>query len=618
MTAETRIAEAAESPWRSLTTAEVLETSARAWTRLMLARAEEMAGVGAVACTAYLIRDGRPEFIAAAPEARAPGSELNGAAQSAHDQARAVVRGRMPEPGRAGAVAAAVPLEVDGAVLGIVGLEMRPDDRATLSAAMRNLQWGAAWMRDALRAEQARADATRHAQAVNALNSVVSVAERDAFATAARAAVTDLATRFRCDRVSVGFRRFGRTKVAAVSHSAQFSRRMALIRQLAGAMDEAVDQRATLLWPEETDVAMTTQAHAQLGRAQGTGHIFTVPLWARDSFVGALTFERPASRPFTQDELDMLEAVATVTAPVLEEKRRADRWLIAKAGESLRTQFARLVGPGYLGRKGLLVLAAALVALFWFARTEYRVSADARVEGAVQRVVAPAFDGFVAEAPVRPGDRVAEGDLLVRLDDRDLALERLRLVTARAREQIEYDRAVAARDRAETRIRQSQIEQVDAQIALIDEQLARTRLTAPFDGLVVAGDLSQAIGSAVDRGAPLLTIAPDDTYRITLEVDERQIREIAVGQGGELRVTALPERSFPFEISAITPVARYRDGATVFEVEATPTGDTDQLRPGMDGAGRVLIDADRRVIAIWTQPIRDWLRLRLWSLGLVE
>ena len=618
MTVETRIAEGGDSPWRTLVTAAALGDAATAWTSLMFTRVEETVGAEPVACTVFLIRDGQPTMIGATPEARSPGADMMSAARSAHDQARAIVRGRMPEQGQAGAVAAAVPLEVDGAILGIVGVEMRPIDRGVLSVAMRNLQWGAAWMRDALRAEQSRADAKRHEQAVHALNAVVTVAERDAFPTAARAAVTDLATRFGCDRVSLGLRRFGRTRIAAVSHSAQFSRRMSLIRQLGGAMDEAVDQRATVLWPDETEVVMATRAHAQLGQAEGAGHIFTVPLWARDEFVGAMTFERPNDRPFAQDELDMLEAVATVIAPVLEEKRRADRWIITKLGEVIRTQFARLVGPGYLGRKAFIAIIVVLVATFWLLRSDYRISADARVEGAVQRIIAPAFDGFIAEAPVRPGDRVAAGDILVRLDDRDFALERLRLVTARARQQIEFDSAVAARDRAETRIRASQIQQADAQIALIDEQVERTRMRAPFDGLIVSGDLSQSIGSAVDRGEPLLSVAPDGEYRIILDVDERQIRDVEVGQTGELRVTALPETTFPFEISAITPVARYRDGQTVFEVKATPFGDLTALRPGMEGAGRLLVDTDRRVIAVWSRPIRDWARLKLWQMGLVE
>jgi len=83
-------------------------------------------------------------------------------------------------------------------------------------------------------------------------------------------------------------------------------------------------------------------------------------------------------------------------------------------------------------------------------------------------------------------------------------------------------------------------------------------------------------------------------------------------------VTALPETTFPFEISAITPVARYRDGQTVFEVKATPFGDLTALRPGMEGAGRLLVDTDRRVIAVWSRPIRDWARLKLWQMGLVE
>ncbi|MDA9980213.1 efflux RND transporter periplasmic adaptor subunit, partial [Yoonia sp.] len=229
----------------------------------------------------------------------------------------------------------------------------------------------------------------------------------------------------------------------------------------------------------------------------------------------------------------------------------------------------------------------------------------------IERSIVPGFDGFIASAPVRAGDLVSEGDLLVQLDDRDLTLERLRLVTQRQRQQIEFDRAVATRDRAEINIRQTLIDQADAEIALLDEQILRTRLAAPFDGLIVSGDLSQSIGSSVTRGEPLLTIAPANAYRVILQVDERQIADLTKGQDGALRVTALPNETFAVAVEKITPVATYAEGATTFEVEALFTGNVDALRPGMQGVARVAVE-ERRLIAIWTKPLMDWARITLW------
>jgi multidrug resistance efflux pump len=300
-------------------------------------------------------------------------------------------------------------------------------------------------------------------------------------------------------------------------------------------------------------------------------------------------------------------------APILDEKRLNDRWLITKLFSILGRQLAELLGPGKLARKTIVTAFIGLFVFFWFARTTDQVSATATVLGAQQRAIVAPFEGFVAAAPVRAGDLVAQGDVMVQLDDRELALERLRLVTQRQRELFEYDRAIAERNRTESRIRLNQIEQVDAQIELIDEQLTRASLTAPFDGLVLAGDLSQSIGSAVARGEPLFTLAPEGEFRVEIQVDERRITDMTVGQTGNLRVTALPDRSLPITVTKITPVASYGEGQTTFTVEADLTGDVAALRPGMEGAARIDID-EKRLISVWVRPIANWARLQMWKM----
>lgn len=598
--------------WRQLARARSTEEAARSWAPLMFAQLD-----GAEACCVFLVdRDGgRLRAVANWPEARVPGGALVGAAETAVESDQGVVRGAIEAGGEP--VAIAVPLSIGGSVAGAVGVEARPGTQAELRTAMRRLQWGAAWLRDQLRRDAAKHADDKYGQAIHALNAVVGVAEQHDIATAARAAATDLATRFACDRVSIGFRRLGRCKVAAISHSAQFGKRMNLVRLLGAAMDEAVDQRGVVLYPSDGAAEpMATHRHEKLARAHSVGHVVSVPLYAVDRFAGAIVFERPEGRPFTQDDLDILEAVSSVLAPVLDEKRRNDRWLVTKAAESIGTQFSRLVGPGRLGRKAALAAVLALAAFFWFATGADRIPADAVVEGAVKRTVAAPFDGFVAQSFARAGDTVAAGDLLVQLDDGELALERLRLVTELERQRIEFDRALAGGDRAESSIRRSQVAQYEAQIALTDRQLERTRLIAPFDGLIISGDLSQSIGASVSRGEALLTIAPAGQYRVTLNVDERRISDVALGQPGDLVVTALPQRSYPIEVRKITPVAEYGDGVTTFRVEAALSDAAPGLQPGMAGVAKIDV-AEARLIEIWTRPLLNWARIQSWRwLGL--
>lgn len=377
-------------------------------------------------------------------------------------------------------------------------------------------------------------------------------------------------------------------------------------------MDEAIDQRAIVRYPAaDEDEPMATRAHEELVDAHGAETILTVPIFIRDHYIGAFLFERHASEPFTGAAVDALVCATAMLGPALDEKRRNDRWLIRKAAESLGRQARRLLGPGYVTRKLVVAGAIALLIFGYFAVGTYRVAADARIEGKIQRAMVAPFDGFIREATARAGDTVAEGDLLAALDDRDLALSRLRWVTERAQSQHRFEQALSARDRSATNIVKTEIEKADAQIALIDEQLARASVVAPFDGIVVSGDLSQQIGGTVRRGDLLFEVAPLDTYRVILEVDESQIADVEVGQQGELLTTSIPDEPFSLVVTRITPVAESREGRNTFRVEAELEKISPRLRPGMEGVSKIDI-GERRLVWIWTRSLMDWIRIQVW------
>jgi RND family efflux transporter MFP subunit len=254
----------------------------------------------------------------------------------------------------------------------------------------------------------------------------------------------------------------------------------------------------------------------------------------------------------------------------------------------------------------------ALVIFFAFATGRYRVTAKTALQGEIQRVVAAPFRGFIAEAGVRSGDIVKKDQLMCALDDRDLRVDRARVASEREEHLLEHRKAMAARDVAAMNVLSKKVQQAEAQIELLDEEISRTRIAAPFDGLVVSGDLSQALGAPVDAGQVLFQVAPLDSYRVVLKVDESDIRQIAVGQKGDLVLTALPHETLPISVSKITPVSVSEEGRNFFEVEAELGAAKSRLRPGMEGFGKVDVDR-RRLIWIWTHRLVDWARLRIWS-----
>ena len=506
----------------------------------------------------------------------------------------------------------AYPVRLDGEVRGVVGMDIDWRPEPQLQTAMRDLQWGSGWLEAMLR---------RHAnpgEAVTlrlnlALGLVATLLEHAGLDAACAAFTTELATRLGCDRAALGVLKGHRVRIRAVSHSAQFERRANLLRAVADAMEEAIDQGETVVYPPEREnLPVVSHAHQVLFRESEGGSAVTLPLVSGGHVVGALTLERAAGYSFEAPTLEICEAVASLAGPIVELKRRSEENLPERAAGSTRRIWERLFGPRHAGFKLTAACVVAVALFLGFATGDFRVSAPSTVEGIVQRAITAPFNGYVKEASLRAGDTVKAGQVIGRFDDRDLRLERARLASQRDQHVRQHREAMAKRDRAQAEIVGAQLAQSEAQLALVDEQLARVEMAAPFDGVIVSGDLSQSLGSPVERGQVLFEIAPLDSYRIALRVDERDIAHVALAQRGELAVASMPQERFGFTISKITSVNTAKEGVNYFRVEATLERRDLRLRPGMEGVGKIYVD-QRRLIWIWTRTLTDWVRLRLWS-----
>jgi RND family efflux transporter MFP subunit len=559
--------------------------------------------------------DGNVVPCAHHPANRLAGQALLEALKNAHDRGQIIVSGKLPGAAQdqdLKLTSLVVPVLVDGDPMGAVGIEVRLADQAVMTQLIALVQLSAGWLQDRFRAEIIARSGRSYNSAAAALHTVIAVAERRGYMEAAQAAVTDLAQRFRCDRASIGVHKRRQTRVQAISNAAQFSRSLRDVRDIQAVMDEAIDQESAMLWPQpNSEVEALSVAHETMDRNVGGSCIFTVPMFDGVAYVGAMVFERPKADPFQPAEVEMLEAVVTVISPILAEKRQNDRWLIAKALEVMQNQARSLVGPQHFLRKFVVSAAVLGLILMVAVHQTLTVAANASVEGSTQRVIAASFDGFIAAANASEGDLVTQGQVVIRLDDRDLVLERLRLTTVKQQEQLELDSAIAARDRSQTGIREARIQQADSQILLIDNQLERSQLRAPFDGLVISGDMSRSIGASVSRGEPLMSIAPIADFRIVLKVDERQIANVVPGQSAVLRLTALPDRAYALRIRSVLQIADYGEGRTTFRVVAGLDDPAPELLHGMQGSARIEIEK-RPMYVIWFKPVTDWLRMAIW------
>jgi multidrug efflux pump subunit AcrA (membrane-fusion protein) len=547
---------------------------------------------------------------AASPEADDAEGLAEGAAQVIHlalaDRQPALEGVGDGEPGFA-----AYPLLLGERLHGAVVVEASLPDQATARRLLRHLQWSLPWLEAHLlrrRDREASALARRATTMIEALAALLGAAHA---AEAAQALAALLDHRLGCERVAVGRIHRRRARLLALSQSAMFDRRSEQARLTMAAMDEAADQRAALLAPQ-AEGALLAIAQAELSRANGGAQVLSLPLPRGEEVYGAITLLRAPDRPFTQAELDLVDAIAAAAGPVLADKWEKDAALAAIAARRGRALLGKLLGPRHPGLKAGVALGVLAVAFLALAEGTHRVPARGQVQGEVRRVITAPFDGFIRAQHHRAGDLVAEGALLAEMQDHDLTLDRLRHLSRQRQNQQELDRALARRDLAQVNIARAQVAQAEADIELADRMLARTRITAPFAGLVTAGDLSQSIGSPVTRGETLFELAPLDGFRLTLLVPEYDIRHVAPGQRGQVLLSALPERGFAVEVEAVTPVARAADGVNGFEVRARLLEHDPRIRPGMEGVAKLEV-GEAKLAWIWTHNLLHWARVKLWG-----
>jgi RND family efflux transporter MFP subunit len=213
------------------------------------------------------------------------------------------------------------------------------------------------------------------------------------------------------------------------------------------------------------------------------------------------------------------------------------------------------------------------------------------------------------------GDPVKRGDLLVRLDDTSI---RDSLMSAEASEKA----AVQAFDQAERQFQrmstlrttgvvsaqqvedaenrrntaQSDREAARARVVTARQQLERTEVRAPFDGIV--SDRKVSNGDTAQIGKELLQVIDPASMRFEGLVSADSIGEVKAGQPVVLRIHGFTDRDFAGTIMRVSPAAN----ATTRQVEVLVTFDDKKVQPtvaGLYGEGRI---ETRRTAALTLPP----------------
>ena len=424
-----------------------------------------------------------------------------------------------------------------------------------------------------------------------------------------------LAQKFECERVSVGLRRRLAVRLQAISQVADFDQRRQLVRSIEAVMEEALDQHTTVQFSTRQKAAEhATLAHLSHTQEHGDLALCTVP-FNHEQESWAVCLERTAERPFSDEEKQQCEQLLERVAPLLSVLRQHDRSPLTVAVDAGRSSVSRLLKPGTRFGRWASAGTALLLMLLMLVPVNHRVVASASIEGADRQLMVAPQDGFVASAYARAGDIVEAGQLLAELDKSDLKIERDKWLGELEKTETSQALALTARDRTESGLLLARKTQIEAELALVNNRLQRAEIRAPFNGVLISGDLNQTLGAPVEIGQTLFEIASMEEFRLLLDVSEYDAAQVAEGQTGYLRLSSLPGQRYQTTVKSVLPVAIVRDRRSVFQLEASLDEDSEVLRPGMQGVARITV-GKLPLGRIWFRSIAARVRIWFWKLGL--
>lgn len=593
-------AEAISPVWRALVEARSADQFIRAWIAVLCR--------DVVAARAGLVLMAQPDGSFAPAGSEPAGADLRYLAEIATEALRRSEGVTRRE--NDGTTRLAYPLALPDQLAGAVVLDLGRLEPTAVERASRLVHWGAGWLVDLLRQRELGLLQARVQQGGFLVDTLLGLMTERGPRAANTALVNRVAREFDCAQVQLGLARGRTLKIAAVSNAAWFDERTTIVNEAVQAMHEAYDQRRRIDWPvAEAAAPPVTSAHHRYATQAGAAALCSLPLAGASGIDGVLMLER--DRAFDAADLAYLETLGMAFAPLLALQRDADQGAARRLARTARRWLGWLTDSSHPAIKAGAAVAAIVLALLALVPAPFRISAQAVVEGSVQRTVVAPFDGFLREAPVRAGDTVKAGQSMARLDDRDLRLEKTRWEAELEVAQRKELEAMAKANRVEQRLAAAQANQARAQLDLTLSRLERASIPAPFDGIVVKGDLSQQLGSPVETGKSLFEVAPLDGWRVILKVDEADIGHVRVGAAGELVLSSLPGTRWPFRVRKLTPIALAEEGRNLFRVEAELETKAAALSPNMEGIGKV--EAGRRsLLWTWTRPLTAWMRQAWW------
>jgi membrane fusion protein (multidrug efflux system) len=214
------------------------------------------------------------------------------------------------------------------------------------------------------------------------------------------------------------------------------------------------------------------------------------------------------------------------------------------------------------------------------------------------------IDATVISLPFREGEGIAKGGLIAQLDDAQLRAEETRAEAILEQRKVTYERIKTITDQGLGTAQSlddaaAALKVAEADLALIRARLQKTRIVAPFAGIVGARTVSP--GAFVRAGSPITELAQVDRLRVTFSAPERYYSSLQRGAEVKVSTTAYPGYELTGRVDVIEPVVDQATRRTKIIARIDNPGG--KFRPGMSANVSVALGKRENALVIPSEAI---------------
>jgi HlyD family secretion protein len=258
------------------------------------------------------------------------------------------------------------------------------------------------------------------------------------------------------------------------------------------------------------------------------------------------------------------------------------------------------------------------------------VTATGKIQPEVQVKISPEVSGEIVELPVKEGDRVRRGALLMKIkpdlyvaqrDQAEAGLAQMKASLTKSEAEFErvrslYDKGMVSKSeydiaRAAFESSEAAIAQAGASLNQARESLRKTTIFAPMDGIVsqLNSELGERVlGTVQFQGTDVMTIADLSRMEARVEVSENDVILVSIGDTARISVDAFPDRKVIGLVYEIANTAKSKglgtqEEVTNFEVKIRVLDKNVSLRPGMSMTADIETETKQNVLAVPIQSV---------------